>query len=98
MVKILDREYRIACDADERRQLLDAADYLDKHMRQLRDGSTLLGAEKIAVLAALNISSEFLQIKQREDQLNETLGISLNALGEKLDQGLQQFSTPPPSN
>ena len=56
----VDREYRIACDADERRQLLDAADYLDQQMRQVKEGMNLPGSEKVAVLAALNITNDLL--------------------------------------
>ena len=59
-VKILDREYTFSCEPNERRQLQDAADYLDQQMRQVRDAGGLPGLEKVAVMAALNITNDFL--------------------------------------
>ncbi|MEM9304091.1 MAG: cell division protein ZapA [Pseudomonadota bacterium] len=87
-VKILDREYRIACEPEEKRQLQDAADYVDSEMRQIRDGSGMVGVEKVAVLVALNIANEFLQVRDREASFGTEVGDrirKLNALLAPLD-------------
>lgn len=59
-VKILDRELRVACPPDERAELLDAVAYLDRKMREIRDGGKVISVERIAIMAALNIAHELL--------------------------------------
>ena len=59
-VKILDRELRVACPEDERAELLDAVAYLDRKMREIRDGGKVISVERIAIMAALNIAHELL--------------------------------------
>ena len=60
-VRILDKDYHIGCPAAERANLESAGRYLDAKMREIRDAGKVLGVERIAVLAALNISYEMLQ-------------------------------------
>ena len=62
-VKILDRELRIACPDEERGELLDAVAYLDKRMREIRDAGKVASVERIALMAALNITHELLGMK-----------------------------------
>ena len=62
-VKILDRELRIACPDEERGELLDAVAYLDKRMREIRDAGKIASVERIALMAALNITHELLGMK-----------------------------------
>jgi cell division protein ZapA len=62
-IKILDRELRIACPEEERGELLDAVAYLDKRMREIRDVGKIASVERIALMAALNITHELLTIK-----------------------------------
>ncbi|MCK5723446.1 MAG: cell division protein ZapA, partial [Gammaproteobacteria bacterium] len=57
-IHILDKEYMIACDEDERHDLQRSAEYLDKRMREIRDSGKIVGSDRIAVMAALNISHE----------------------------------------
>ena len=59
-VKILDKEYQVACPADEVEALTAAARYLDAQMQQIRDSGKVFGLDRIAVMAALNITNEFL--------------------------------------
>jgi cell division protein ZapA len=62
-ITILGREYRVACGDEERESLLTAAAYLDRRMREIRDSAKITGNEKIAVMAALNITHELLAAK-----------------------------------
>ncbi len=59
-VTILDRELRVACPEEERAELLDAVAYLDKKMRDIRDAGKIASVERIAIMAALNITHELL--------------------------------------
>jgi cell division protein ZapA len=59
-VTVLERTLRIACKEEERQDLLKAVRYLDTKMREIRDGGKVIGGERIAILAALNIAHELL--------------------------------------
>jgi len=59
-VRIMDREYVVACAYDERSALLDAAEFLNVRMREIRDSGKVVGLDRIAVMAALNLALEFL--------------------------------------
>lgn len=63
-VQILGKEYPISCPADEQNELLTAARYIDDKMREIRDVGRIIGNERIAVMAALNIAHELLQLKK----------------------------------
>ncbi len=62
-VKLLDRELRVACPEEERGELLDSVAYLDKKMREIRDIGKIASTERIALMAALNITHELLSVK-----------------------------------
>lgn len=87
-VKILDREYTFSCEPDERRQLQDAADYLDQQMRQVHDAGGLPGLEKVAVMAALNITNDFLQVRKSEQLYSADVASRVRGLKEKLEKNL----------
>ena len=59
-VQILDRDYRLSCEPSERDALLSAVAHVDEQMRAIRDQGRVSGAERIAVLAALNIAGALL--------------------------------------
>jgi cell division protein ZapA len=59
-VSILGRDYRVACKESERAELLQAVEFLDRRMREIRDAGKVVGNERIAVMAALNIAHELL--------------------------------------
>lgn len=59
-VTIMGREFRVACPEGEEAGLLEAVDYLDKKMRDIRDNGKVVGVERIAIMAALNIAHELL--------------------------------------
>ncbi|MDB5927710.1 MAG: cell division protein ZapA [Burkholderiales bacterium] len=62
-VSIMGREFRVACPDDEQAGLLEAVDYLNKKMLEIRDAGKVIGIERIAIMAALNIAHEFLTTK-----------------------------------
>jgi cell division protein ZapA len=59
-VKILDREYKLAVKPEEKDRLLDAVGIVDDKMRSLRDAGKIVGLERIAVMAALQLAHELL--------------------------------------
>jgi len=60
-VRIMEKEFCVACPADERDSLLASARYLDGQMRQIRDSRKVVGMDRIAVICALNLAHELLQ-------------------------------------
>ena len=59
-VSIMGREFRISCSPDEREGLLNAVSYLDKKMCDIRDSGKVIGTERLAIMAALNLAHELL--------------------------------------
>jgi cell division protein ZapA len=59
-INILGRSYKVACSRDEESALIAAADYLDEKMREIRDSGKVIGAERIAIMAGLNLAHDLL--------------------------------------
>jgi cell division protein ZapA len=62
-INVMGREFRVACPENEQKGLLEAVDYLNRKMDEIRDGGKVLGLERIAIMAALNIAHELLSTK-----------------------------------
>jgi cell division protein ZapA len=88
VVTILDKEYRFACDPQERDSLIASAHFLDGKMREIRKGGKLLGADGLAVMAALNITHELLGYRAQKDQLNDALSGRIRGIQEKIESAL----------
>ena len=91
-VKILDKEYQVACPEEQEADLMVSAKYLDKQMRSIRETGKVIGLERIAVMAALNISYELLQASEQggAEFLPPPEG-SVAHLNRKLDDALYQL-------
>jgi len=85
-VKILEKDYLVACPTDKRTALEDAANHLDSKMREIRTSGKVHGTERIAVMAALNITYELLE--KHNDQVGDEQ--ILLALSDKLDLALKE--------
>lgn len=62
-VNIMGREFRVSCTEEERRDLLKAVDYVNAKMREIRDTGKVIGVERIAIMAALNVAHEYLSTR-----------------------------------
>jgi cell division protein ZapA len=87
-VVIMDKEYRIACEEEERDSLLASARLLDARMREIRRAGRVIGAERIAVMAALNIAHELLQQRNSRHQQGDTVTKRLRELEERIERAL----------
>jgi cell division protein ZapA len=85
-VKILEKDYLVSCPPDKRNALTAAALHLDEKMRDIRSSGKVLGTERIAVMAALNITYELLQNTRGSSEEQS----SLSALEAKMDQILSK--------
>ncbi len=87
-VYILDKEYRISCQPEERESLLQSAAYVDGQMREIRQTGRVIGTERIAVMAALNIANDLLNIQKYKDDSNQTITRRIKSLQEKIEIAL----------
>ena len=62
-INVMGREFRVACPENEQKELLEAVEYLNKKMDEIRDNGKVIGVERIAIMAALNIAHELLTTK-----------------------------------
>lgn len=98
-VSILDNEYQVACPAEQKSELLRSAHYLDQQMRLIRKSGKVIGLDRIAVMAALNISHELLKTSERAEFAaaqganpgNGALDADYARLQAKVDAALQQL-------
>lgn len=90
-IRLLDREYTVGCEPDERDSLLAAAKLLDNKMREIRGNNRMAALDRVAVLAALNLAHELQQMRSEHEGRDRELERTLGDLHRKLD-GL--FETP----
>jgi len=92
-VKILDKEYQVACPREERQALIESAQLLDERMRAIRGSGAVIGLERMAVMAALNLSHELLQAKSGVEPASHS-GVDradLARLNDKIERVLSSF-------
>ena len=91
-VDILDKEYQVACPPNEEIALANAARYLDQHMRDIRSTGKVIGLERVAIMAALNISHELLALKSGDNPTETSQEQErLSTLNSQLDEVLYQL-------
>ena len=89
-VRILDKEYFVSCPADERSDLLDSAEYLNKKMREIRDTGKVVGADRIAVMAALNMANELLRLRRQDSEIQGQVTGRVKQMRERVESALQR--------
>jgi cell division protein ZapA len=92
-VRLLEKEYVVACPHEERADLLDSAEYLNSKMREIRDTGKVVGIDRIAVMAALNLANELLKTRQRDtqqDTVSASVGDRLRLMRERVETVLSR--------
>jgi cell division protein ZapA len=89
-VRLLDREYQVACPVEERSDLLDSAEYLDAKMREVRDTGKVVGLDRIAVISALNLANELIRLRRNGSSIDADLGAKLQRLRERVESALEK--------
>lgn len=87
-VIILGKEYRINCDPQEEEALLQAARLLDTRMKEIRSAGKVIGTDRIAVMAALNLAHEVLSSQTQEDSQASTATKRVRNLRERIEVAL----------
>lgn len=84
-VRILDREYTVGVEAEERDGLLAAARLLDAKMREVRGSNRMAAVDRVAVLAALNLAHELQQLRDEQAKRDREMARTLADLNQRLD-------------
>lgn len=87
-VKILDKEYQVNCPPSDQEALLKSARYLDENMRKIKGRGNIHGVEKIAVMAALNITHDMLRKNRLINETRQVTSDRLHDIEEKIDLAL----------
>jgi len=87
-VRILDKEYQVACPPSERTDLLDSAEVLNTKMREIRDSGRIVGLDRIAVMAALNMANDLLHAQERDKALEGNVSDRLKIISDRVDSVL----------
>jgi cell division protein ZapA len=87
-LSIMGREYRVACAAEEKSQLLACAQFVDQRMTAIRDGGRVLGADSVAVLAALQIAQELFSARNADGMATGEVRRRLRELNALADEML----------
>lgn len=96
-VTILDKSYQVACPPEQQADLVTSANYLDSQMRSIRDTGKVIGLERIAVMAALNISYELLRATRTDGDTAGEIGdnadseAAFRSLNNKLEEALHKL-------
>jgi cell division protein ZapA len=89
-IRILEKEYLIACRHEERSALLDAAEFLNTRMRDIRDSGKVVGLDRVAVMVALNLANDLLKLQDKERRTEIESGNRVRALRERIDSAVNR--------
>jgi cell division protein ZapA len=87
-ITILDKDYLISCNDDEREQLYSAAKYLNNKLHELKNSGKVIGAERIAVMAALNIANEYLAYKEKNVNYTQKIDTAIKRIQDKVNNAM----------
>ena len=85
-ISIFDKSFKVSCPPDEGQALRDSAHYLDKKMREVKSARTVMGLDRVAVMAALNIANELLTATQDREALENEKGSAALTLSDAEDR------------
>lgn len=89
-IRLLDKEYTVACPPEEREGLLESARRLDNKMREIRSRGKIVGTERIVVMAALNVIYELLHGESGENGTSRDIEMRLRLIHDKIELALEQ--------
>lgn len=83
------REFAVACAEEQRDALSQAAMHLDIKMREIQKSGKIIGMEKCAIMAALNITHELLSARAKQED-SDRFGATVSTILDKLDVAMQE--------
>ncbi|MBW3567233.1 MAG: cell division protein ZapA [Proteobacteria bacterium] len=87
-VRILEKEYQVACPEEERAALLRSADMLNRRMKEIRDSGKVVGLDRMAVMVALNLANELLQLQSSIEEIDGEVSERAREMRQRMDNVL----------
>jgi len=104
-VSILGKDYQVNCQENELNALQRSATFLDDKMREMRDHSNVFGLDRLAVMAALNLTNDLLAqsdkaniLDNQQIEMNHQLAdqsAEIANLTKKVDSALERLKRDP---
>lgn len=88
IIQVLDKDYTVACPPEEKEGLLESAELLNRRMREVRDSGKVMGAERMAVMTALNVIHEFTRERIERDRAMVETDAAIRTLEGKLENAI----------
>ncbi len=89
-VRILDKEYLIACKPEERADLQRAAGLLNTRLRETRESGKTIGTERLLMMTALNMANDFAKLQARDERVTADFGSRVKSMRERVERALVQ--------
>jgi cell division protein ZapA len=89
-INLMGREFKVACADGEEKQLLASVDYVNHRIQEIKDSGKVVGTERIALIAALNITHEFLSARTPKDFDTAELKSRIASLQATIDDALAE--------
>ena len=87
-IRILEKEYQVACPVEEKADLVASAEMLNRRMREIRDSGKVVGLDRVAVMAALNLANDLLKSRGDDKELEKLVSMRIRSMQERLDGAL----------
>lgn len=92
-ITLMDKQYQISCNPQEREELLESARLLNQNMLNIRQSGGVIGLERIAIIAGLNVAHEMVK-SQKSGSANEFVSAGIERLRDKIDSSIQTLKPP----
>ncbi len=89
-IKIMDKDYHVACPADQQSSLRDSASFLNERLENIKKKGSIIGNERIAIMVALNLAHELLSSQHYEGTLSD-VDLRMVNLQKKIDLALSEI-------
>jgi len=91
-ITLLDKQYQINCKQDEREELLESARILNLRLAEIKNSGAVIGLERIAIMAALNISHELVRV-QKDGNASDVVSSGIERLQEKIGSAINSLNS-----
>ena len=90
-LSIADKEFNISCESSQKGQIIEAAQMVDKSMAEVKKLGKTVGADKIAIMAALNIANELLTVNKEKTLLSDSNADTVAKIIDDIDLAIDKF-------
>jgi len=92
-IRIIGKEYIVACPVGEQSSLISSAKQVDSKMRELRQSGKIIGSERIAVITALNLAHELNSATRQVDIIDNDIIKRISQLQQKAASALKYINS-----